>query len=243
MGIVAYNTKELDLLENKRFMSVNDLAKSIYVSQMTIRRDLKQLESEKLIRIVRGGAEAVKADEIVSTNYSYSYRQNLESDVKRKLASIAVSKIESGDTIYIDTSSTASYIAEIISPELDVKIITSSFQTAKILAERNIRHTLIGGYYHEHEKSFLGMVSEICTEGFEIDKMFFSSQGIVLNDYVYDSNEDETQMRQKFLSKSKKKYFMCLDYKIGRKYMFRVCPADDSLEVILQCSTKDGEIK
>lgn len=235
--------KILDLLEENNFMSVNNLAKKIYVSQMTIRRDLKQLESEKLIRIVRGGAEAVKADEVVSTNYSYSYRQNLESDVKRQLASIAVSKIENGDTIYIDTSSTASYIAEIISPELDVQIITSSFQTAKILAERNISHTLIGGYYHEHEKSFLGMVSEICTNGFEIDKMFFSSQGIIPGDYVYDSSEEETQMRQKFLKKSKKKYFMCLDYKIGRKYMFRVCPADESLEIILQSSPKGGETK
>lgn len=233
--------KILDLLEDNSFMTVNDLAKKIYVSQMTIRRDLKLLEGEKLIKIVRGGAEAVKITEAADTYYSYSYRQNLESDIKRKLAGIAVSKIEKGDTIYIDSSSSASYIAEIIEPGLNISIITNSYQTASILAERNVKHTLIGGFYHEHEKSFLGMVSESCIDNVRIDKMFFSSQGIIPGDYVYDSSESETKMRQHFLNLSKKKYFMCLDYKIGRKYMFRVCPADESIEIILQNSSKGGD--
>ncbi len=234
--------KILDLLEENNFMSVKDLAKKIYVSQMTIRRDLKLLEEEKLIKIVRGGAKAVKITESADTYYSYSYRQNLESNVKRKLAEIAISRIEKGDTIYIDSSSTASYIAEIIKPDINVNIITNSYQTAKILAERNIKHKLIGGFYHEQEKSFLGMVSENCIDDIRIDKMFFSSQGVIPGDYVYDSSESETQMRQIFLKLSNNKYFMCLDYKIGRKYMFRVCPADDSIEIILQHSSIGGDV-
>ena len=91
-------------------MTIHELAGIIYVSEMTVRRDLKQLEKEKLIKCIRGVAKSIEATDTSNRNFAYSYRQTKDSDVKRELAKIAVSKIEKGDTIYIDTSVVASSI-------------------------------------------------------------------------------------------------------------------------------------
>lgn len=235
--------KILDLLEKNKHMTIHELAGIIYVSEMTVRRDLKQLEKEKLIKCIRGGAKSIEVTDTSNSYFAYSYRQAKDSDVKRELAKIAVSKIEKGDTIYIDTSSTASYIAEIIVPDDSITVVTSSFQTAKILAQRNIKHTLVGGCYHEHEQSFLGYIADSLSVSFNIDKMFFSSQGILPGDYIYDSSEAETKTRQIFLKQSKKKYFLCPSYKIGKKYMFKVCPADSDIEIIYGNTEKGGDEK
>ena len=235
-------SKILDLLKANKNMTVEQIASRIYVSQMTVRRDIKQLEAENLVKRIRGGVEIIEFTDRQNSYYSYAMRMNLQPDGKRQIAAEAAKRIENGDTIYIDTSSTASYIADYIDPKMNITIITSSVNTAKKLAERNIPHTLVGGLYHELEMSLLGNISEKCVENFYIDKMFFSSQGVVPGDYIYDSNEAETKIRQIFLKKSKKKYFLCVKYKIGRKYMFRVCPADSDIEII-SGFTEGGESK
>ena len=231
--------KIIDLLNRKKYMTVNEISEKIYASHMTVRRDLRQLEKEGFVRITRGSVHIVEHTHTSNTNYSYALRKTLNSDIKRKIAQKAFSTIQPGDMIFIDSSSTASYMAEFLSPEMNVTVVTNSNQTANLLAQKGVKFYLIGGFYNHLSMSFQGSYARECADRFHIDKMFFSSQGIVSGDYIYGSDESETRIRKIFITRSKKRYFLCTTEKMGKKFLFRVCKTSEIDEII----TENGFMK
>lgn len=51
----------LDQIEQKRIARVLDLSKDLNVAEMTIRRDLKELESQGYLQRIHGGAKALSS--------------------------------------------------------------------------------------------------------------------------------------------------------------------------------------
>ena len=80
------------------------------VSQMTLRRDLFQLEEEGKIIRVRGGAMSVKEVQKASGE-PYTKKATIHTDEKIEIAQKAAVLVDEGSSIFIDGGTTALYLA------------------------------------------------------------------------------------------------------------------------------------
>lgn len=232
----------LTLLEKEKSLTVEELAARIYVSPMTVRRDLKQLENEGFIRRKRGGAEIVEMNLASTSCFSYALRKTVNAGGKKRAAALAVRYIEPGQTIYLDSSSTVSFMAEHLTPAMGLTVVTNSPQLTELLAEKGVNVCCTGGKYSELGMAFFGPFAENSAKHYRIDAMFFSARGIVPGDGIYDPGEENVSLCRCFLERAKRKYFLCDGDKIGKAYLFRVCSVKDVDRVICDVDEAFGEV-
>src|SRR5690349_20224387 len=96
----------LTTLRSSGRVAVNDLAKQLHVSTVTIRKDLDSLERRSLLRRVRGGAVGAGA----GNEGSFDRRLRDSRAKKQAIASAAAGLVDDGDVIAVDSSTTAYYL-------------------------------------------------------------------------------------------------------------------------------------
>jgi len=127
----------LDKLKKDSVTSINHLIEQTQFNESTIRRDLKSLEKEKKILIVRGG--------VISNNNEDKeelFIKNLNE--KQRIAQFAASLIKENDSIIINGGTTCSLIPDFIIPK-NIKVLTNSFSVATKLINKNINDVTIPG--------------------------------------------------------------------------------------------------
>ena len=114
------------------------------VSQMTLRRDLFQLEEEGKIIRVRGGAMSVKEVQKASGE-PYTKKATIHTDEKIEIAQKAAVLVDEGSSIFIDGGTTALYLAKEL-PDMVCNVFTNGIAVAKELAQKkNVTINLLGG--------------------------------------------------------------------------------------------------
>lgn len=108
------------------------------VSQMTLRRDLFQLEEEGKIIRVRGGAMSVKEVQKASGE-PYTKKATIHTDEKIEIAQKAAVLVDEGSSIFIDGGTTALYLAKELR-DMNCNVFTNGIAVAKELAQKKKRH-------------------------------------------------------------------------------------------------------
>lgn len=124
-------------VKEKRRVTTLELATEFNVSNQTIRKDLQELENEKKIKRVHGGAV-----------YNSTFRDRLDINVdnKKKLCQKAATYIANGDYIYIDGGTSYFYLMDFVPKEYRVTVVTSSIPIAeRIKYSSNHDVYLLGG--------------------------------------------------------------------------------------------------
>ena len=93
----------LEYLNGKKSAGINELAKLLYTSESSIRRDLKRLETRGLVRRVHGG---VILSEYKNEVTPLLLRDSENHIAKETVAQKAAELVKNGDTLFIDSSST-----------------------------------------------------------------------------------------------------------------------------------------
>jgi len=122
MLVVERHQKIIEQLEEKRIVRVSELSKKFSVTEETIRRDLEKLEKEGYLTRSHGGAvfnEMVKNQEI-----PFAEREITNISKKKLIAQMSVRYVEESDTILLDASSTAWYMAKIL-PNMPLTVVTN----------------------------------------------------------------------------------------------------------------------
>ena len=124
------------------------------VSQMTLRRDLFQLEADGRIIRIRGGAMSVKEVQKVSGE-AYAKKTTIHTDEKIKIAQKAADLVNEGTSIFIDGGTTALYLAKEL-PDMPCNVFTNGIAVASELAQKkNISINLLGGQGNRTFKELL----------------------------------------------------------------------------------------
>lgn len=215
-SMLAEERKEIILkqLYEEGKVLVQDLSASINVSTETIRRDLKELENESLLKRVHGGAVLTKK---INGELSVNIRKNIFLDSKKIIASKAIKYIVDGSTIFLDSSTTSIEIAEELFRYNHLKVITNSLLIAEILSKNiNIHLILIGGNFNAKNFSFIGYTAQEQLNGYLADICFISSTGVNEMGLLVDSSEDEAIIRRLMIEHSENKYYVLDDTKFYR---------------------------
>ncbi len=218
-----------EITEAKQRVSVSFLAKKLYVSEMTVRRDLKKMETEGFIKRYHGGA--LVYDEYTST--SLDLRMRVNEKEKRTIATEAEKHIKDGQTIFIDNSSTCAYIIPCLKNYKDIKVITNSVKFLLMLSKMNIKCTLAGGEYDEVERCLLGRNTENFLRSINTDIAFLSCSGISDDGRVTESDEATAEITRIGLQNTKKAILLADNSKTGLTYTYTVCRVEDIDEVIV----------
>lgn len=162
----------LDIIGEKKRVTVLEMAELLKVSDVTIRKDLSALEEKGLIKREHGFATLPETDDI-STRLLFNY------DIKRLIAGRAVESIRDGETVMIESGSCCTLLAEAIAiNRRDVTIITNSVFIATFLRNRRgARIILLGGEFQAESQVMVGPLVRKTVEHFYVDKFFIGTDG------------------------------------------------------------------
>ncbi len=164
----------LDLLKDRGVVKLHELVEATSSSESTIRRDLSQLEDEKKLKRVHGGASllAQKGEELSITEKA---TKNLKE--KDKIAQYAASLIRDGDCIYLDAGTTAFQMIPHITAK-EIKVVTNGLTHLEELLERGIDTYITGGYIKQKTRALIGKGALEGVKQYRFDKCFIGVNAI-----------------------------------------------------------------
>ncbi len=219
----------LSTLTKKQFCSVSQLSQQLYVAPITIRRDLEEMEAAGLLKRCHGGASII---DFANREVPFDLRSRENASAKALVAKKAVERINHGDTVFLDASTTVSHMADYISAEQELTIITNSIRVLEKLKGKGIRCYLTGGMLLENSYALVGRIAEDTVSSLFADICFFSSQGITEDGLITDFSEDETRLRKCMIANAKQSVFLYDHSKLGKRFLFKVCNSNDISSVI-----------
>ena len=174
--MVDRNTKILEMLATRQRVKVTSLAEELAVSQVTVRKDLDNLEGQGLIRRIHGYASLDGADN-VGKRMAYNY------SIKRRIAKAAASTVNQGETVMLESGSCCAFLAEELAlAHKNVTIITNSaFIANHVRHKPYVNIILLGGFYQPESQVMVGPMTVKCGEIFYSDKFFIGADGFMPN--------------------------------------------------------------
>lgn len=150
--------KELQL---KTIVKTHELMKAMDISIDTVRRDLKKMEEDGLLKCVRGGAASLDQATTIAIA-SFDEREIVHVDNKRIAAKKAISFIKEGYTIALNSGTTNVILAsEMLHIQFPFTVITNNLSVITILSKvPHITVICIGGFLDKIENSFYGKSCE-----------------------------------------------------------------------------------
>ncbi len=225
MFALERQNKIMEILAEEGSVSVSRLAATLDVTEETVRRDLEKLEKKECLRRTHGGAVPIDGS---SFELSLEKRKHTNVEEKEALAKKAASYVVSGDTVFLDASTTTFYMAKEIKRLSNVTVITNSMRVVTALdGADNVKVISVGGIMSNNQ-SFVGTMAErSIKENYFANKMFFSSKGVTENAGILESNEQECGIKKKMLDNAGVKYYICDSSKLGRVGFEKLCGFDD----------------
>ncbi len=185
------------------------------VSQMTLRRDLFQLEKEGKIIRVRGGAMSVK--EVQKTSGEpYTKKTTIHTDEKIVIAQKAAGLVDEGSSIFIDGGTTALYFAKEM-PDINCNVFTNGIAVAQELAQKkNVVVNLLGGQLMKENLSTASSLSSIYFQDTNFELAIISSAAFTLENGFSCNSQMEADLLKLVRKKAKFLYMMLDSSKIGK---------------------------
>ncbi len=206
--------KILKILQEENYITANKLAKTLYASLPTIRRDLNELARKELIIRNHGGAKKIDSEKAVMP---VEFRKNINYKEKRKLCEKASSLVKDNYLIFIDASTTTLQLTEFLSAFSQLTVVTNSILVSSILTKKGIKNYLTGGEMQQNSMCYAGLFAENFIRQFNFNLSFFSCHGVDENNNIVDTSLTETSLRRTLLSLSDKSVFLCDKTKFGVK--------------------------
>lgn len=162
----------LEFLTEEHRIEVTQLSNKLGVSQVTVRKDLDELESQGII-VREHGFACLKSTNNLRGRIAYHY------EAKRKIAARAAEIVSDGDTLMIESGSCCALLAgELVSSKKDLTIITNSaFIADYIRGKSNFQIVLLGGIYQQDSQVLVGPMIRQCVENFYVERFFIGTDG------------------------------------------------------------------
>ncbi|MDQ0271372.1 DeoR/GlpR family DNA-binding transcription regulator [Cytobacillus purgationiresistens] len=227
MSVLAEERKKriVELVDHQGQVKVNELAKDFNVSTETIRRHLEELEGEKKIKKVYGGAVRI---DTMPNELSMFEREILNIDKKRIIGKKAALIIEKGDVIFIDEGSTTLQMASSLKNIEGLTVITNSFPlVVKLMGYEEQKGFMgeiifLGGNVRSNHFRTSGSLAERMAKEFFVDKAFVAIDGIDPDAGITSYDLDKCMLSKIFISNSKQSYILSDSTKIGVRANYKI---------------------
>jgi DeoR/GlpR family transcriptional regulator of sugar metabolism len=184
----------LDLLDTRDGVHVSELADEFSVSEVTVRQDLAQLARDGLVARVRGGVRALQRGQ---SELAFDARLRLRAAEKRGMARAAAAMVADGESVALDSSTSAYYLALELHRKQELVVVTNGLLIAAALADSPGVNVLVtGGMLRLAAMSVVGDLAADVLRSTRIDKGFFGARGLSLERGLMDLNPEEVRLKQ-----------------------------------------------
>ena len=242
--MMIYNERAELILQQLQLQStvkVGELSQQLQVSVDTIRRDLKTMEQNGLIKCVRGGA--CLPDSMISFS-NFTGREVINSELKREASKKALEYIRSGDVIALNSGTTNTVLAqELVTLNEKFTVVTNNYAAVNILMQNPSIHLIaVGGTVDSLERSTYGSICEQEFGKYYPDIAFLSINAVNYHDEYTDFRLQEISILQ-LLSKNAKKVIAVMDSSKLGKCSKKKALSIDQVDMILMDDHISPEIR
>jgi DeoR/GlpR family transcriptional regulator of sugar metabolism len=221
---------------------VEELIRETGASPATIRRDLRRLERDGLVRRDHGGAVMSQpvAYEAFLDDPGFRDQVHMLAAEKRRIGAAAAALIENGETIGIAPGTTAAQIARMLQTKKELVVVTNGLNVAMDLSRRkDIRVHLTGGYLSGEWFALVGPRAMEFVPTMFTDKFFFGANGVHAEHGVTDRHPEEAAVNRAMLGQSRKRILVVDHRKFGQVAGCVVCPISDLNMIITDSGAPD----
>ncbi|QRZ29759.1 DeoR/GlpR family DNA-binding transcription regulator [Lactococcus cremoris] len=201
-------------LKINRRATIEELLTLMYCSISTLRRDLNELEKEKSLRRVHGGAELTQD---LSEELSISEKTSKNIQEKEEIAQIALSKIKDGDIVFLDAGTTTGLLAELINQShLYLTIVTNSVTHLAKLTDGRLIVYLLGGRVKKVTDAIIGSQALEQLSAYQFNVAFVGANGFDTKHGAMTPDHEEAAIKGLAVKQSQNAYVLADSSKLGQ---------------------------
>ena len=219
----------LEMVRQRGFASLPELAEHLRVSESTVRRDLDYLEESGTAKRTHGGVFYTGPSPKLP---HFDEKQPAQWDKKRAIARLAASLVEDGDTVLLDGGSTTYEVARLLVGR-PLQIVTNSLPVANLFAS-NANHdlVLVGGYVYPRTGVSLGPHANEMLEHLNVRRTILSVSG--LNERGFFNNNLLLVEAERLMMRAADEVIVVADSsKFGRQSLVHLCPLGDADHLVV----------
>lgn len=204
----------LQRLQKEKRVVVSELSKVYKVSEETIRRDLEKLENDGYVIKSYGGAVL---NENTNIDMPFNIRKNTNVIGKQRVAEMIGDMVKDGESLMLDSSSTAVFIAKVLKEQKrNLTIITNSIEIIiELFDAQDWRVLSTGGLAMEGSFALVGPQTDKMLQCYHVDKAIISCKGFDMENGITDSNELHARNKKTMLERADKKILAVDSSKFG----------------------------
>jgi len=219
----------LDQLAKDSKVQLAEMSHLLHVSEDTVRRDIKELNEQGLLRSVRGGA-------ISNSSVPHHYRDREKYDVGQKnlIAEKALPFIKNGQTIFMDGGTSVLAVAQMLPKDLKVTVVTNSFPVADVLEDHpNADVIFAGGRLYKTAFTTIGHETIQTIRNVRANIYFMGVSSLHTIGLTGKSYED-VQVKKTMAEMSAQVIALSTLAKINTAQAFFICPVTDVDAIITE---------
>lgn len=228
------------LLEQRGFVRVRDLADRFGVSTVTVRADLQALEERQVAFRVHGGAMPFDSARGERPFEEVATRRAAE---KAAIASAASALVSNGETIVVDVGTTAAAFAQALVDRVDLTeltVITNGITIALQLESAHPRFTIVvtGGTLRPKQHSLVEPLATGIFESLRVDTVFLGCNGVAVDGGITNVNLPEAYVKRAMIDAAARCVVLADSSKLGVRTLAPVCPLS-GVDVLVTDSQAD----
>nr|WP_304220028.1 DeoR/GlpR family DNA-binding transcription regulator [Fredinandcohnia onubensis] len=212
----------IDYINQNGTVTIQELANKFTVSEMTIRRDLEDLDKQNVIKRIYGGA--MKIEEPFHVKLPFEERKDQFIEEKQRIGKVAASLVKDRDTILLDSGTTCLEIAKHLHDKNHLFAITNYIPNAiELSANKSSEVFIVGGFLKEsNQLNLVGSHALEILDQFSVDKLFLGAMGLHEKRGLVYYEVEEALIRKKMIEIAKQVYVVIDSSKFGKDGLFSI---------------------
>ncbi|MDF7639554.1 DeoR/GlpR family DNA-binding transcription regulator [Lactobacillus sp. ESL0791] len=211
----------LELLDKERQVSSSELIKKFKCSEDTIRRDLRELDQQGLLKRIYNGA--IRIGPPITT---FEQRLSVNVDAKKKIAQKTLQFLKEDSLILIDGGTTNYYLAQEIPDNFSATVITNSpYITIQLLKKKYLNIITLGGIFAKRAAISLGVETVDALSTFRIDTYIMGIHNFHPEVGVTMHSQQEALIKSKMVKSAEEVIAPATSDKLGVYSSFICCKA------------------
>lgn len=222
--------KIIDEVNINRKISSSYLAEKLDVSEDTIRRDIKELDTKDLLTKVHGGAVST-----LQKLYHYNEDHIFNRENKARIALKAIPLISEGMVIIMSGGTTNLMLAKLLPKHLKATVYTYSLPIAMQLTEHPLIETIfIGGKIHRSSMVTTGIDVIQYLSKLRVDIAFIGVSGLSIKQGVTEEDYEVSLIKKAMINAAQRTVFLATSNKLDAVLNYDVCNFNDIDTVVTE---------
>ena len=224
-----------DLLQNQRYLPLEQICSRLSISEATARRDLVELQRSGRIKRTPGGAFTEFSDKFPS----FAERLGRDPEKKNALARQVLPHLVSGSTVYIDGGTTPYALARLL-PEAEIpglKVVTNSLPVVELLSGGDVSLHILGGNLVARQSLLIGERAVRAMRDWKINISILGAEGVTQGG-IWNSAPEVVALQKAAIANSKRSFVLVTAEKIGHRAGAQLATWSSGLELVTDATEK-----